>query len=287
MIGLSGWIVTIVVVLLFAAGIRIVRPTHRMLVETLGKYRRIADQGFHWIVPIIQRGVYVNITEQMADAARQDVITKDRLNTTVDAVVFYKVRPDERDVKASQYNVYDYENQIVTIARTTLRNIIGDMKYEEANSEREKINNSLLKTLKTQVAAWGIQIVRTEMKEIDPPKDVQSSMNEVIKAENEKNAAVDFATAVETKADGEKRAAIKKAEGIREGKKIVADGEAYRIKTVHVSAHKYFKGNAQKLKQLDVTQASLEKNAKVLLTEKGISPNVIIGKIPISGKGKP
>lgn len=279
MIGLFGWTVIIVLCLFFLVGIRIVRPTHRMLVETLGKYKRIAGQGFHWIVPVIQRGVYVNITEQMTDAARQDVITKDRLNTTVDAVVFYKVKPDEKDVKASQYNVYDYEQQIITIAKTTLRNIIGDMRYEDANSKRDTINEALLKTLKKEVAAWGIEIVRTEMKEIDPPKDVQTSMNEVIKAENDKKAAIDYATATETKADGEKRAAIKKAEGIKQGKIIVADGEAYRIRTVHMSAQKYFKGNAQKLRYADVTQASLEKNSKVLLTEKGIRPQLIIGDL--------
>ncbi len=273
------YIVITVAVLFFLCGIRIVRPTHRMLIETLGKYKRTAKAGFHWIIPIIQRSIFVNITEQMADAERQEVITKDRLNTTVDAVVFFKVKPEEKDVKASQYNVWDYKRQIVTLAKTTLRNIIGDMKYEEANSDRDKINKELLATLKKEVLSWGIEIVRTEMKEIDPPKDVQSSMNEVIKAENDKKAAVDYATATETRADGEKRAAIKKAEGIKEGKIIVADGEAYRIKTVHLSAQKYFKGNAQKLKGLDVTQSSLEKNAKVLLTEKGINPTLILGDL--------
>lgn len=273
------YIVITVAVLFFLCGIRIVRPTHRMLIETLGKYKRTAGAGFHWIIPIIQRSIFVNITEQMADAERQEVITKDRLNTTVDAVVFFKVKPEEKDVKASQYNVWDYKRQIVTLAKTTLRNIIGDMKYEEANSDRDKINKELLATLKKEVLSWGIEIVRTEMKEIDPPKDVQSSMNEVIKAENDKKAAVDYATATETRADGEKRAAIKKAEGIKEGKIIVADGEAYRIKTVHLSAQKYFKGNAQKLKGLDVTQSSLEKNAKVLLTEKGINPTLILGDL--------
>ncbi len=273
------YIVITVAVLFFLCGIRIVRPTHRMLIETLGKYKRTAGAGFHWIIPIIQRSIFVNITEQMADAERQEVITKDRLNTTVDAVVFFKVKPEEKDVKAYQYNFWDYKRQIVTLAKTTLRNIIGDMKYEEANSDRDKINKELLATLKKEVLSWGIEIVRTEMKEIDPPKDVQSSMNEVIKAENDKKAAVDYATATETRADGEKRAAIKKAEGIKEGKIIVADGEAYRIKTVHLSAQKYFKGNAQKLKGLDVTQSSLEKNAKVLLTEKGINPTLILGDL--------
>lgn len=272
-------IVIALLVIFFFSGIRIVRPTHRMLVETFGKYKRTASSGFHWIIPIVQRGIFVNITEQMADAKKQEVITKDRLNTTIDAVVFYRVKNDEKNVKASQYNVENYENQIVTLSRTTLRNIIGKMSYEEANSERSEINTQLLNTLSKEVAAWGLEIVRTEMKEIEPPEDVQDSMNEVIKAENDKTAAIDFATATETRADGEKRASIKKAEGIKEGKIIVADGEAYRIKTVHQSANKYFVKNAQKLKAYDVTQRSLENNTKVVLTEKGISPHLIIGNI--------
>ncbi len=274
------WITVFFVLLIFLiSGIRIVRPTHRMLIETLGKYSRTAESGFQFIIPVIQRGIFVNITEQMADAKKQEVITKDRLNTTIDAVVFYRVKNDERSIKASQYNVQDYESQIVTLSRTTLRNIIGKMSYEEANSERSKINNQLLATLSKEVSAWGLEIVRTEMKEIEPPEDVQDSMNEVIKAENEKTAAIDFATATETKADGDKRASIKKAEGIKEGKIIVADGEAYRLKTVHEAANKYFKENAVTLKKLDVVQRSLEKNTKVVITEKGISPNLIIGNL--------
>ncbi len=274
------WITVFFVLLVFLiSGIRIVRPTHRMLIETLGKYSRTAESGFQFIIPVIQRGIFVNITEQMADAKKQEVITKDRLNTTVDAVVFYRVKNDEKNVKASQYNVENYERQIVTLSRTTLRNIIGGMTYEKANSERSEINTQLLETLSKEVAAWGLEIVRTEMKEIEPPEDVQDSMNEVIKAENDKTAAVDLAEATETKADGEKRASIKKAEGIKQGKIIVADGEAYRLKTVHEAANKYFKDNAVKLKKLDVVQRSLEKNTKVVITEKGISPNLIIGNL--------
>jgi len=282
--GIVIWILIPILVLFFLSGIRIVRPTHLMLVETLGKYKRTSGPGFSWIFPVFQRSIHVNITEQMANAERQEVITKDRLNTTVDAVVFFKVMANESSVKASQYNVYDYENQIVTLARTTLRNIIGDMSYEDANSKRSKINTELKSILKEQVNQWGVEVLRTEMKEIDPPKDVQSSMNEVIKAENDKKAAIDYATAVETKADGARRAAIKEAQGLAEGKKLVADAIAYKTKVENEAARKYFVGNAQKLKNLEVTQASLENNSKVIITEKGIKPQLIIGELPLAKK---
>ena len=203
-----------VVLLVFFSGIRIVRPTHRGLVERLGKYRRFADRGFNWIIPIIDRMVQVNITEQMVDAQPQEIITNDNLNARVDAQVYFRVREDEESVKNSQYNVNNYQRQIVNLARTTLRNIIGTLTLKSANSERDKINGALLTTLSRETLSWGLAIVRTELKEIDPPKDVQETMNKVVKAENEKVAALDFADAVERQADGVKRAEIKKPKGL-------------------------------------------------------------------------
>ena len=204
-------------IVFFLSGIRIVRPTHRGLVERLGKYKRFAHPGFNWIIPVIDRMFPVNSTEQMVDALPQEIITNDNLNARVDAQVYFKVKPDEESVKRSQYNVNNYQYQIVNLARTTLRNIIGTMTLKSANSERSKINSELLKTLLNETASWGIDIVRTELKEIDPPKDVQETMNKVVKAENEKIAAIDYATATETAADGQKRSEIKKAEGIKAG----------------------------------------------------------------------
>ena len=118
------------------------------------------------------------------------------------------LKADEENVKASQYNVANYEMQIVNLARTTLRNIIGTLTLKSANSERGRINEELQKTLRDETGSWGIEIVRTELKEIDPPPDVQETMNKVVKAENEKVAAIDFATAAETSADGTERAEI-------------------------------------------------------------------------------
>src|SRR6185503_20105894 len=118
--------------------------------------------------------------------------------------------------------------------------IIGTMTLKSANSERGRINSELHNILTKETIDWGLEIVRTELKEIDPPKDVQETMNKVVKAENEKIAAVDFATATETVADGQKRAEIKKAEGVKQSRILQAEGEAEAIRLVNEAANKYF-----------------------------------------------
>lgn len=270
------WVIILaIVVLIFFLGIRIVRPTHRGLIERLGKYNRFASSGFNWIIPVIDRMYQVNITEQMVDAEPQEIITNDNLNAVVDAQVYFKVKDDETSVKNSQYNVNNVNFQIVNLARTTLRNIIGTLTLKSANSERGRINTELHKILIEETTTWGIDIVRTELKQIDPPKDVQDTMNKIVKAENEKIAAIDYATAVETVADGEKRAAIKKAEGIKQANILKAEGEAEAIRLVNDAANKYFIGNAQLLKKLETVQNSLQNNTKVVVSGNAELVNVI------------
>jgi regulator of protease activity HflC (stomatin/prohibitin superfamily) len=283
------WVIPIgVVIFLFLSGIRIVRPTHRGLIERFGKYNRFANPGFNWVFPGVERMVQVNITEQMVDAQPQEIITNDNLNAKVDAQVYYKVKPDEECVKSSQYNVYNYQWQIVNLARTTLRNIIGTLTLKSANSERDKINGELLSTLAKETGNWGMEIVRTELKEIDPPKDVQETMNKVVKAENEKVAALDFANAMEREADGQKRAEIKKAEGIRQAKILAAEGEAEAIRLVNDAADKYFIGNAQILRKLEMVEKALKNNAKIIIPSNCELVNVIgelAGVLPIKKPG--
>lgn len=265
----------IFILLIFFFGIRIVRPTRRGLVERLGKYHKFALPGFHWVIPIIDRMYQINTTEQMIDAEPQEIITNDNLNAMVDAQIYYRVKPDEESVKCSQYNVNNVNYQIVNLARTTLRNIIGTLTLKSANSERGKINEELHSVLIKETSSWGIDIVRAELKQIDPPKDVQDTMNKIVKAENEKIAAIDFATAAETTADGEKRAAIKKAEGIKQAKILQAEGDAEAIRLVNEAANKYFVGNAQLLKRLDTVQFSLQNNSKVVISGDSELVNVI------------
>ena len=278
----------ILVVVIFLSGIRVVRPTMRGLVERMGKYHRYASPGFNWILPIMDRMYKINITEVMINAEPQEIITSDKLNASVDAQIYFKVQSDEENVKNSQYSVYNYQYQIVNLARTTLRNIIGTMTLMSANSERGKINNELHKTLREETAHWGIDIVRTELKEIEPPEDVQATMNKVVQAENEKVAAIDFATATETMADGARRADIKKAEGVRQAKILEAEGEAQAIKLVNEAADKYFVGNAQLLRRLMAVETSLSANAKIVIPSNTELVNVIgemAGILPFQHNG--
>lgn len=282
-------ILGLIVVGFLLSGIRIIRPTHRAAIETLGKYTRFQNSGITFIVPFFQKMYSVNITEQLVDVMRQEVITKDNLNCTVDAQVYFKVGDSEHELKNALYQVNNYNVQVVQLARTTLRNVIGDNVFKDVNSQRGKLNQQVFETMEKETEDWGINIVRVELKEIEPPADVQETMNMVIKAENDKQSAIDFANARETKADGERRASIKQAEGVKqalileaEGKsqaiERVAEARAKEIQLVNESAEKYFVGNAKDLKKLEVTQSSLEKNSKIVLTEKGISPTLVLNE---------
>ena len=278
-----------VVVFFLLLGIRIVRPTHRGLIERLGSYHSFARSGFNWIIPGIDRMFQVNITEVMVDAEPQEIITNDNLNARVDAQVYFKVKDDELSVKNSQYFVNNYRWQIVNLARTTLRNIIGTMTLKSANSERGRINEELQKTLRKETADWGIDIVRTELKEIDPPKDVQETMNKVVKAENEKIAAIDYATATETVADGARRAEIKKADGVKQARVLEAEGEAQAIKLINEAANQYFVGNAQLLRRLETLERALAHNAKIVVPSDSDLINVIgemAGVLPLPRRGE-
>jgi regulator of protease activity HflC (stomatin/prohibitin superfamily) len=281
------WIlITLIILVVFflLAGIRIIRPTQRGLIETLGKYSKFASPGFNWIVPIFQRVVIVNITEQMTNIQPQEIITKENLNAQVDLVVYFRIKPDERSVCNSEYQVNNVYAQLDTLARTTARNVIGTMMFKDVNGKRNELNDKLKKILVQETKDWGVDVLKVELKDITPPKSVQESMNSIIQAENSKDAAIDFATARETEANGKRRAAVQEAEGLAQGKIIVAEAEAKRIKLVNEAAMKYFKGNAQLLRKLDVTENSLKDNAKIIITEKGIHPQLLIGELPTKNK---
>jgi len=244
---------------------------------------------------MVEKMYRVNITEQMVDIPPQMVITQDKLNASVDAVVYYKIK----DVKASIYNVDDHRAQLTSLARTTLRAVIGNMTLTDANEKRASINEKVEIVLDKETASYGVEVLRCEIQKIEPPADVQASMNNVVKAEQEKIAARDYATATETRADGEKRAEIKKAEGVKqglilsaegqgEGIKIVANAEADRIKIVNEAADKYFIGNAQVLRKLETVEASLKENVKFIIDSDKVATIVTdaagVSPIPVEKK---
>jgi len=272
--------------LIYAAmALRIIRSTEKGIVERFGKFSRTAEPGMQIIIPFVENIYYVPMTEVRVDIPKQTVITKDNLNIDVDAIVYYKIT----DAYKAVYNIDNFRTAIPSLAQTTLRATIGKMSLAEANENRQKINATLEADLDKETTSWGIDIIRVELQTIDPPNDVQQSMNNVVKAEKDKIAAIDLATAVETRADGEKRSAVKMAEGeakaielratanamsveinARAQAKAVelrAQAEATAIQLVNESAQKYFKGEAQTLKKLEVVESALSNNTKYIVPE--------------------
>ncbi|MFK7803213.1 MAG: SPFH domain-containing protein [Anaerolineae bacterium] len=258
-------------VLFLLSGIRIVRPVEVGVIEFLGKFSRISNPGFNWIIPGLHKMHRIEITERKVDIEPQSIITQDKLNAEVDGVVYYKVT----DAHNALYNVQSFESSVPSLAKTTLRAVIGKLTLTEANENRSKINDEIEIILDREVSKWGITVERVELKRIEPPNDVQAAMNNVVKAENEKIAALDLATAIETKADGERRAEIKKAEGIAKAITLKAQADSEAIKLVNEAAEKYFVGNAQLLKKLETVSASLQNNAKIVVPANTELVNII------------
>ena len=258
-------------VIIFILGIKIIRPVEVGIIEFLGRYSKTASAGFNWIVPFLSKMYRINITERRVDIDPQSIITKDKLNAIVDGVVYYRVEEAQKAI----YNVNSFSTSVPSLAKTTLRAVIGKMTLTEANENRDQINEEVEKILSKEVSKWGIDVVRVELQRIEPPDDVQEAMNQVVKAENEKIAALDLATAIETKADGERRAEIKKAEGIAAAIRLKADADGDAIKTVNIAAEEYFVGNAQLLKKLETVAEALKNNTKIIVPSDVDLVNVI------------
>ena len=267
-----------IVLYILYLSVRIVRPIDKGLVERFGKYHRFVEGGITFLFPLMDRIIKVNVTERMTPVQRQDVITKDKVFMGVDAVVFYKIKPDEPSVKASQYNVANFASQIDTLARTVLRDIIGGMDMAIANTSRPVINVSLKNALDEQTEKWGIEIIRAEIKDLEPPRELIISMESVLKADNERQAAEKTAIAQATLASGQKNAAIQVAEGQKqaailqaEGQKsatvTIAEGDAQATKLRNEALTTYFKDSAVVFKQLETITASLANNTKIIVPE--------------------
>jgi regulator of protease activity HflC (stomatin/prohibitin superfamily) len=215
-----------------AAGVRIVRPYQRGLVEQLGKYKETVDPGLRVIYPIVQKLRLVDMREQVVDVPPQEVITKDNVVVSVDAVVYYEPTDPTRLV----YNVANFILAVTKLAQTNLRNLIGDMDLDQALTSREKINTALRQILDDATDKWGVRVVRVEIQRIDPPPDVMGAMHEQMKAERTRRAVVTEAdgarAAAIARAEGEKQAAILTAEGVKQRQILEAEGQAQAIRAV-------------------------------------------------------
>ena len=212
-----------------ATGLKIVRQYEKGLIERFGRYDRTADPGLRLIIPFIERIVRVDMREQVVDVPPQEVITKDNVVVTVDAVVYYLAT----DPVKLKYNVANFIVAATKLAQTNLRNVVGDMQLDEALTSRDRINMTLRQILDDATDVWGTRVVRVEIQRIEPPPDVTDAMHRQMKAERERRAVV-------TEAEGDKRSAILKAEGTKEARILEADGQAEAIKRV-ADAEKYQK----------------------------------------------
>lgn len=254
---IAYFFIATIVCAFFYKGIRIVRPTERGLVESFGRYKRFIGPGLHWVTPIIRQLNLVNVTEQMIDIDPQLVMTSDNVNAVVDVQLYLRVKPAEQSVKAALYNSDNYYRQTLNLARSILKNIVGTMPLHLLSSEREHICSELRRLLEIGTVNWGVEIIRAEIKELEFPRDIQENMNMLIKAQNEKKAAFDFAAAAEKAADGIKHADIKKAEGKKQAKLLAAEAEAKAIRMICTAAQPYFSGNNELLRVLEAAETAL------------------------------
>ena len=217
----AGFFLALIVLLVvFAAkGVRLVQQSEQGLVEQFGRYQKTVGPGLRFIVPFIQALQRVDMREQVVDVPPQEVITRDNVVVTVDAVVYYQAT----DPVKLKYNVANFIVAATKLAQTNLRNVVGDMDLDDALTSRDVINTELRNILDEATDVWGTRVVRVEIQRIDPPEDVTDAMHRQMKAERDRRALV-------TEAEGTKSSQILKAEGIRESQVLEANGRAEAIK---------------------------------------------------------
>ncbi len=211
----------VLLVVYVGLGLKIVRQYEAGLIERFGKYRETLDPGLHLIVPFVERIRRVDMREIVVDVPPQEVITKDNVVVTVDAVVYYRATDPVR----LAYQVQNFVLAATKLAQTNLRNVVGDLDLDNALTSRETINAQLRSILDDATDVWGTQVVRVEIQRIDPPPDVTDAMHRQMKAERDRRALV-------TEAEGSKRAQILRAEGVKESRIQEAQGQAEAIRQV-------------------------------------------------------
>ena len=240
-------ILVVVLILVLATNLKVVQQSKAYVIERLGAFHSVWGVGIHFKVPFLERvAKVVSLKEQVVDFPPQPVITKDNVTMQIDTVLYFQIT----DPKLYAYGVERPMSAIENLSVTTMRNIIGDMDLEQTLTSRDTINSQMRALLDEATDPWGIKVNRVEVKNIQPPPDIQSAMEKQMKAEREKREAVLRAEgqrqsqilvaegekeSMILRADAAKQAAILKAEGEKEARIMAAEAEAQAIMQVQTA----------------------------------------------------
>ncbi len=258
------------------------RPFERGIQEKLGKYNKFVLPGLGFQIPFVHIIRIRDVREHTMDIHPQPVITKDNVEIQVDGIMWVRPTIDEESIKRTFYNIDDWKRAIIQLAMTNLRQEFGDLTLDESLVARETIATNLQGILNKYAVEWGLTVSKVEIRLIDPPEDIKKAMHKQKTAEQERRSMRLLATGEFEAAEQQKLAIIQRAEGEREAVIQVAQGKAEAIRLVNEAAEKYFIGNAQLLKRMEMTENSLRENAKIVITENGISPTLLLGSLPVT-----